>query len=91
MDELRTAGGPAVEEPPASVTWYVGDVTATRLAHRLLRNLPDDHRAARSSKPVTGASTGTTTGESRRVRMTTHAERGYTGRHEDKPHRRSRG
>lgn len=38
---------PAIEEPPDSVTWHVGDVTDTRHTYRLRRDLPDDHRVAR--------------------------------------------
>ncbi len=43
---------PAIEEPPDSVTWHVGDVTDTRHKYRLMRNLPDDHRVARLQKAV---------------------------------------
>ncbi|MFJ3306931.1 DUF2716 domain-containing protein [Streptomyces sp. NPDC086549] len=43
---------PAIQEPPDSVTWHVGDVTDTRHAYRLMRNLPDDHRVARLQKAV---------------------------------------
>ncbi|MFB7357473.1 DUF2716 domain-containing protein [Streptomyces gardneri] len=38
---------PAIEEPPHSVTWHVGDVTDTRHTYGLRRDLPDDHRVAR--------------------------------------------
>ncbi|MGW6723475.1 DUF2716 domain-containing protein [Streptomyces sp. NPDC054995] len=38
---------PAIEEPPDSVTWHVGDVTDTRHTYGLMRDLPGDHRVAR--------------------------------------------
>ncbi|MFF3456940.1 DUF2716 domain-containing protein [Streptomyces sp. NPDC002730] len=38
---------PGIEEPPDSVTWHVGDITDTCRIHRLMRNLPDDHRVKR--------------------------------------------
>jgi len=43
---------PAVEEPPHSVTWHVGDVTDTRQTYRLMRSLPEDHRVARIQRVV---------------------------------------
>lgn len=43
---------PAIEEPPDSVTWHVGDVTDACHSYRLLRNLPDDRGVARLQKAV---------------------------------------
>jgi hypothetical protein len=43
---------PAIEEPPDSVTWHVGDVTDTRHSYQLRRNLPDDHRVARLQRTI---------------------------------------